>query len=112
MIHAYFDDSGDSSKAEYVGCGGVFAEAFNLSVVENLWRRATENLKEPFRSTNCECRQGQFCDWTKQASNDLMAALVSILFDEALQAQAVGNMVPFPLYREVFPKAHARDPYR
>lgn len=112
MIHAYFDDTGDSDRAAFVGFGGVFGDPFNLSVVENLWCRATESLKEPFRSTDCECRKGQFRDWTKKASDDLLADLVSILCDETLQAQAVGNVVPVPLYREEFPKSHVRDPNR
>jgi hypothetical protein len=112
MIHAYFDDSSDSSRVEFVGCGGVFGEAFNMTVVENLWCRTTEKLKQPFHSTDCECGHGQFREWKKEARIDLMADLVGILCDEALQAHAVGNVVPVPLYRETFPDYHSNDPNR
>jgi hypothetical protein len=112
MIHAYFDDSSDSKRADLVACGGVFGDSFNMSVVENLWTQVTKTLKEPFRSTDCECGHGQFQEWDRKDCIDLMTKLVDILSDEKLQVQGVGSVVPVPLYQKVFPNSDPGDPYR
>jgi len=112
MIHAYFDDSSDSSRAKFVACGGVFGEAFNMTVLDNLWVKATAQLEKPFRSTDCECGYDQFRDWIVEQRRDLITKLVDVLSDEAIQINVVGSVVPVVLYQKVFPGSQKGAPYQ
>ncbi|MCU1249474.1 MAG: hypothetical protein JWQ49_2503 [Edaphobacter sp.] len=111
VIHAYFDDSADPLMNEYAVCGGVLGEAFHMTVIENLWVRATRHLEQPFRSTDCECQKGQFEKWEKSDCNQLMQNLVDILCSKPPVA-AFATAVDIQLYREIFPNSHRDDPYR
>jgi hypothetical protein len=112
MIHAYFDDSGDSLGADFAVCGGIFGNAEDSVRLNNQWRQATKLLKQPFRSTDCECQHGQFGTWSKAACDDLMAKLVGVLSNPDLRSNVIATSVPCQFYREVFPTADRNDPFR
>ena len=112
MIHAYFDDSCDPNMKEYAACGGILGDSFNMTLTETTWNQATSHLKEPFRSTDCECQQGQFKDWSKEACNDLMDRLVTILMTEPIRCGILGVAVPIQLFHQIFPDMGRDAPYR
>jgi hypothetical protein len=112
MIQAYFDDSSDSNRAEFVAYGGIFGNAFDLDVAALQWTEATKMLDAPFRSTDCECGYGQFSSWSKSDRDTLMTKLVGLLCDPVFRIQQVGSVVPVSIYREVFPEAAPNDPSR
>jgi len=112
MIHGFFDDSADPKMEDFAVCGGIFADEANSFQLSKRWRKVTKNLREPFRSTNCECQQGQFKSWSKQQCDLLMSELVGILSDPNLRIGVIATSVPIPLYKETFPNSHRDDPYR
>jgi hypothetical protein len=112
ILKAYFDDSSDNEMKEFVCCGGIVADDFMTAVLENYWAKATENLKEPFRSTECECQFGQFRSWKKVDCDALMIRLVDIFCDEHFHTGTFASVVPIDMYREVFPNSERKDPFR
>jgi hypothetical protein len=70
---------------------------------------ATRELKEPFRSTDCECGHGQFKGWSVEQRNALMTELVTIIRRYRLGGFA--SIVPIADYQAVFPNAREFDPY-
>jgi hypothetical protein len=112
MIHAYIDDSGDPQKQIYAVCGGVLGEAFAMTATENLWAAETEELTEPFRSTDCECHHGQFKEWEKWKCNDLMARLVGVLAHPSVRCGAFGVAISIPHFKAAFPGCDQDDPFR
>jgi len=112
MIHVYIDDSGDQRKTEYVTCGGILGEAFAVTVMESFWATETKHLAKPFRSTECECQQGQFKTWEKSKCDQLMASLVGILLEPSIRSGVFGVTIPIPLFDRVFPNRDKDDPLR
>jgi hypothetical protein len=109
MFFSYFDDSSDQRRERYFACGGLIGGEVQWDTLDVLWNAATPWLKEPFRSTECECNQGQFKECPKAVCNTLMDTLVSILHRCKLSAFA--SIVPIADYREVFPGCARYDPY-
>lgn len=109
MLLSYFDDSSDSSHKEYFAVGGLIGGEKQWSDFYVPWAVATIELKEPFRSTECECQQGQFATWPKPQCDALMRKLVSIVLNQDLHGYA--SVVPVGDYRAVFPDAKEYDPY-
>jgi hypothetical protein len=109
MLFSYFDDSSDSAHKKYFACGGLIGGEIQWKNLHVPWAVATIDLSEPFRSTLCECQQGQFKTWKKNKCDKLMARLVSILRE--LQLHGFASIVPVPEYMSVFPDAEEYDPY-
>jgi len=109
MLLSYFDDSSDSSHAEYFAVGGLIGGEKQWADFHTPWAVATIDLKEPFRSTDCECQQNQFVGWSIPDCNALMAKLVSIVLEQRLHGYA--SVVPIPEYKAVFPGCGEYDPY-
>jgi hypothetical protein len=109
MLFSYFDDSGDPRHQKYFSVGGLIAGERQWTNFHVPWAVATINLTEPFRSTECECQQGQFSTWTKTACDQLMDRLVTIILD--LEIHGFASVVPIAPYRAVFPDAKEYDPY-
>jgi hypothetical protein len=112
MLLSYFDDSSDSKHREYFAVGGLIGGEKQWSDFHVPWAVATIDLKEPFRSTECECQQGQFTEengWTKPKCDALMDKLVSIVIQQQLHGYA--SVVPVPEYKTVFPDCGEYDPY-
>jgi hypothetical protein len=112
MIHAYLDDSGDEKRVQYAACGGVFGEDVTMTFTEAFWQAEVKDLKEPFRSTDCECQHGQFKTWKKKDCDALMGRLVGVLTRTGMQTAVLGTAVPVPLFREIFPDAQPDDAQR
>jgi len=110
MIHAYVDDSGDDRKQEYAVCGAVWGDVFTMKVCEAQWGHETSSLQKPFRSTDCECQQGQFKTWEKADCDNLMSRLVGVLLDNRIAL--LGSTVDIQLFKKVFPDAKKDDPIR
>jgi hypothetical protein len=83
--------------------------AGNWESFELLWLDATNRLKGPFRSTDCETLHGEFSSWSKADSNVLMASLVRLIARSGLGCFA--SIVPVADYRSVFSDAREYDPY-
>jgi len=112
LICSYFDDSGDERGKRFVSSGGIVGEEEFVDIFEGMWIAETKELKEPFRSTECECQHGQFKDWPKEKCDALMTRLTDLI---CLQSRLVGafcSIVPIPLYREVFSNSADDDSYR
>ena len=62
VIFSYFDDSGDDKREAHVAVGGIIGHEIWINLCEGNWIKETKNLKEPFRSIDCECQHGQFAD--------------------------------------------------
>jgi hypothetical protein len=121
VIKAYFDDSSDDRRSKYIAVGGFVSPISYqqdpssprsaLDHLELLWLMATTKLKEPFRSTNCETRNGEFKDWDRQDCNALMRELTSLLVNAPIVA--FGIVVPVQEFRLVFPSLKGDyAPYR
>jgi hypothetical protein len=110
VIFSYFDESGDDKRDAHVAVGGIIGHELLLNLVEGNWITHTKDLKEPFRSTDCECQHGQFAGWEKARCDDLMKRLVGVLSDKRVGCFAFD--VPVQIYREVFPGAGKEDPIR
>ncbi|HXB61906.1 MAG TPA: hypothetical protein VNU94_03510 [Acidobacteriaceae bacterium] len=108
----YLDDSGDDKKNKYVVCGGILGDEFGLTFTDAYWSGLTGHLKNPFRSTECECQQGQFKDWKKVDCDKLMQDLVGVLNCDGMFAGLIGTAVPVQIFRKIFPNAHPDDPFR
>lgn len=111
MLWTYLDDSSDDQRQRYVAIGGLIADEgqWNRSSFHVDWAVATKDLKEPFRSTDCETQHGQFEGWDKRDCDALMAKLVGILVSQQLHSFA--SVVPVGLYRRCFPNADEYAPY-
>jgi hypothetical protein len=108
-LHAYFDDSADPKHERYMAVGGLVGTGVQFDELDIFWCSATNGLTEPFRSTECECQQGQFSTWNKSDCDSLMKQLVEII--RQTQLHGVGFIVPVADYRHVFPDAQEYDPY-
>ncbi len=112
LIFTYFDDSADGRRERYVSTGGIIGSEFNVDYFEALWVAETKHLKEPFRSTECECQKGQFEKWSKADCDALIKKLVDLICHSVQLVGGFASVVPVPLYNEVFPGSHEDDPYR
>ena len=77
--------------------------------LEGRWAAETRHLKAPFRSTECECQQGQFKKWPKSDCDALMATLVGVIHECKLYGFA--SIVPVQAYRRAFHGAGKRDAF-
>ena len=109
MLFSYFDDSSDARREKYFAAGGLIGGEDQWFTFDLRWLDATRELKDPFRSTDCECNHGQFKHWSKTKCNALMDSLVSIIRFYRLSGFA--SIVPIDEYRQVFPSAEEFDPY-
>jgi hypothetical protein len=109
MLLSYFDDSSDPKRQRFFAAGGLVGVESQWNDLYVPWAVATINLKEPFRSTDCETRHGQFQDWNKVACDQLMDKLVTIIVD--LELLGFASIVPIADYQAVFPKSGEYDPY-
>jgi hypothetical protein len=109
MLLSYFDDSSDPQHKEYFAVGGLIGGEKQWADFYTPWAVATIKLKEPFRSTECECQQGQFKDWSVEDCNKLMADLVSVVLSQQLHGYA--SVVPISDYKAVFPGCGEYEPY-
>lgn len=109
MLFSYFDDSSDPRHARYFAVGGLIGGESQWTKMHVPWAVATINLKEPFRSTDCECRQNQFAGWTVQQCSDLMDRLVEIILN--LKLHGFASVVPIADYKTVFPNSNEYDAY-
>ena|ERR1022692_585592 len=109
MLLSYFDDSSDGKHRYYFAVGGLVGPESQWSDFHAPWALATKNLKEPFRSTECECQEGQFKGWDKSDCDALMDRLVSIVLDQRIHGYA--SVVPIATYKSVFPNCDEYDPY-
>jgi hypothetical protein len=109
MLWAYLDDSSDSKRERFCAAGGFFSVDLRWQKFELAWRATTHKLKEPFRSTECECGHGQFADWPKMKRDALMAELCYLI--KTYDLGAFGAAVSVSDYRAVFPDAEEHDPY-
>ncbi len=111
-IRAYLDDSGDSKRDKHVACGGIAGSSDMLPFFEVLWEREVEGLSEPFRSTECECQQGQFKAWTKPECDALITRLVDLMASPINYVGLIGTAVSVEAYHDIFPGSTIGDPYR
>lgn len=109
MLFSYFDDSSDDRRQKYFAAGGLIGGEDQWFTFDMRWLDATRELKEPFRSTDCECNHGQFKRWKKQKCNALMDKLVTVIRFHQLMGFA--SIVPITEYRQVFPDSEEFDPY-
>ncbi len=109
MLWAYFDDSSDSKRQRICAAGGFFTVDSRWHKLDIAWRRATRELKEPFRSTDCETGHGQFENWPKPKRDALMADLCELV--KSFDLGAFGSAVSVPDYLKLFPEADLYDPY-
>jgi hypothetical protein len=79
LTYSYNDDSSDDKRDRYVSSGGIVGHEILINLFEQLWIEETKNLKQPFRSTDCECQHGQFADWKKSDCDAVMARLLNIV---------------------------------
>jgi len=112
MIFSYFDDSSDDKREKHVAVGGIIGHEIWLNLFEGKWIEDTKHLTEPFRSTDCETKHGQFTNWDKPACDALMKRLVGVVADKETGIGSVAFDVVVPLYREVFPGCDEKGPMR
>ena len=110
ILEAYFDDSSDQHRSKYYACGGTLGSADQWDLFEVLWSIETGNLKEPVRSSDCECGQGQFENWTKPDRDSLMKRLVEITDRVGLYGYAA--VVPISDSKEAFPDLEIKEAFR
>jgi hypothetical protein len=82
VIFSYFDDSSDAKREKHVAVGGIIGHEIWLNLFEGKWIEETKDLAGPFRSTDCECRHGQFSNWEKRDCDALMKRLVEVISDK------------------------------
>lgn len=109
FLESYFDDSSDPERKEFRACGGLIGGPDQWDAFEVLWSRATSDLKEPFRSADCEGGHGQFRRWSKTSRDALMAELVTVLC--AANLMGFAGIVPVAEYRRAFPTCRQHDSY-
>jgi hypothetical protein len=100
ILEGYFDDSADDQRRKYYACGGAIGTPAQWDLFEALWSMETAHLKEPFRSTDCECGHGQFSDWPRPKRDDMMQRLVETIYKADLHGYAA--VVPISDFKEVF----------
>ena len=112
MYFCYFDDSSDPLRQRFCVCGGVLGHADYWDRFESRWIAATRELKEPFRSTDCECQHGQFESWEKTKCDALMESLVDLLCDDSeYRIGGFASIVPVPDFKASFPGRNTLAPY-
>jgi hypothetical protein len=109
VLESYFDDSSDPKRAKFWAVGGLIGGSNQWDAFEHLWRQETAALKEPFRSTDCETHHGQFENWSKSESNDLMARLVAVIRITKLRGFA--SLIPSEDFKRAFPAAELSAPF-
>jgi len=109
MLECYFDDSSDERKERHCASGGFFGTDEQWDAFEMMWSNETHGLKEPFRSTDCECGHAQFKEWPKPSRDALMARLVSVI--QVAKLAGFASIVPVKAYRAAFPDCKEDDPY-
>lgn len=109
MIFTYLDDSADKRREKYFAAGGLIGGEDQWSTFDLRWLDETRELKEPFRSTDCEGGHGQFKDWPKPKRDELMDRLVGLIRWYHLSAFA--SIVPIADYRDIFPNSSEFAPY-
>ena len=108
-LKSYFDDSSDCRREKYYACGGLLGSTEQWDWADGRWSYETRELNEPFRSTDCECQQGQFKDWPKSKCDELMARLVGVIRETKLYGFA--SIVPVESYKQAFPDFNNHDPF-
>jgi hypothetical protein len=109
ILESYFDDSADARRNEFYACGGLIGGPDQWDAFEILWGQETHELKEPFRSTECETGHGQFETWPKPQRDELMRRLVTAL--HALQLRGFASIVPIKEYKAAFPDCGEHDAF-
>jgi hypothetical protein len=109
MLECYFDDSADSRRERFCASGGLIGSEDQWDSFVTMWSHHTSHLKEPFRSTECECGHGQFSHWEKPKRDGLMANLVTVIQTAGLPGFA--SVVPVQAYKRAFPNCRHEDPY-
>jgi hypothetical protein len=109
LLESYFDDSADPRRDKFYACGGFLGGPEQWDAFEMLWSQETHELKESFRSTDCETGHGQFSDWPKSRRDNLMSRLVSILRQTMVRSFA--SIVPIKEYKAAFPGCGEHDAF-
>jgi hypothetical protein len=109
MFNAFLDDSGDPKRERYAAVGGLVASARHWGTFELAWANETYELKEPFRSTECECQKGQFSTWKKSDCDNLMKRLVDTIYEYRITGW--GAVVDIGAFKAAFPNSREYDPY-
>jgi hypothetical protein len=112
LINFYGDDSSDGKRERFVSCGGIVGEELLVSCFEGFWKEQTKHLEKPFRSTECECQQGQFKTWSIPACTALMTRLVDVLCSKHNLVGAFASVVPVADYKQVFAGCDGEDAFR
>lgn len=108
ILESYFDDSSDDKREKYVAYGGLIGSATQWDAQLIGWGNATNGLKEPFRSVDCETGHGQFEGVGKDERDARMAHAVGVI--HATELRGFASIVPVGLYREIFPSSKPDDP--
>ena len=109
LLECYFDDSSDPRREKYYACGGLLGDQDQWDFFEAAWSHETHGLREPFRSTDCECGHGQFSNWPKSKRDDLMARLVNIICEFRLYGFA--SIVPIAEFNRAFPSLDKKEAF-
>jgi hypothetical protein len=109
MFFSCFDDSSDDKRQEYVSAGGLICKEEQWIAFGEDWVSATQHLKQPFRSTDCECQHGQFAGWDKRDCDALITRLVDLLVEHRIGGFA--SVVPVNDFRAAFPDLDEFSPY-
>jgi hypothetical protein len=74
ILDTFLDESGDARRERFIGCGGFVGLDNYWDQLDLLWLSRTDELKDPFHATDCECGYGQFSDWSNEKRKSLMTA--------------------------------------
>lgn len=99
LFDFYIDESCDGRRKRYFAIGGLNAVERVWTKFEIRWLSRTHELKEPFRSTECENQKGQFVTWKKSDCDELMADLVGLILEYRIAG--LGWVVPIPEYATI-----------
>jgi len=108
-MEGYFDDSSDPRREEYYACGGLVGSQAQFDCLDLMWYQETRTLEKPFRSSDCECQQGQFEGWSKPDCDALMARLVGII--KHLRLHGIAAVVPIQDFKSVFPDLNPNEAF-
>ncbi len=109
ILGGYLDDSSDDKREQHFSFGGIICDVEQMGLFTLRWLSATHNLKEPFRSTDCETGHGQFETWGKPARDKLTIELVKIIRE--MKAWGYASAVSVIDYKSVFPNSERFDPF-
>ena len=109
MLESYFDDSSDDKRARYCVSGGLIGREQDWDKFVVMWSPKARTLREPFRSTDCECGHGQFEDWTIEKRRALMSDIVSAVINSRVMGFA--SIVSADGYKKAFPNCKKDDAY-